>query len=106
MASSTSTSTLPYPEPRTDAEREANFNWSSRNIVGAVWDTTPRRWWIPVGLEYANDPHNPLPQYRPPFFGGTRDYVDDEDGWAEIRNSTRKYRARRRRSPRPVITDY
>lgn len=95
---------LPYPNPRNDIEREANFMWSSRRIVGAVWDKTPRKWWIPVGLEYANDPLNPLPPYLPPFFGGTREYVDDDDGWTEVRNSTRKYRSRRR-ARRTYITD-
>ena len=50
MASSTINS-LPYPTPRNDIERNANFEFSSRGIVGAVWDNAPRKWWIPVGLE-------------------------------------------------------
>lgn len=97
MASSTTTTTLPYPNPRTDVERNANYIHSCKNIVGAVWDTTPRRWWIPVGLEYANDPQNPLTNYRSPFFGGDVNYDDDDErGWTDVRNSSRRYRTYRR----------
>lgn len=105
-SSSPAASSLPYPAPRNDVERAVNFQWSSKNIVGAVWQPTPRAWWIPVGLEWANDPRNPLPAYRPPFFGGTREYLDDDDGWTEVHNSSRKYRdRRRRRSRRTYITE-
>lgn len=93
---------LPYPTPRTPAERDANFAYSSKFIVGAVYDPTPRRWYIPVGLEYANDPANPLPGYRCVFFGAHTDYVDDDHGWVEVRNSSRKYRNRRRVRRAPV----
>jgi hypothetical protein len=95
MASSTAID-LPYPSPRNDRERSANFEYSSRNIVGAVWDNTPRRWYIPVGLEYANDPKNPLPNYRSPFFGAAHEYADDEHGWTEVRHSRRRRRTHRR----------
>jgi hypothetical protein len=90
-------STLPYPNPRNATERAANFEASSKNIVGAVFVKNPRAWYIPVGLEYANDPRNPLPNYRPPFFGGTREYKNDEEGWTEVRNSRRRRRNRSRR---------
>jgi hypothetical protein len=89
---------LPYPNPRSDRERAVNFEFTSRNIVGAVWDHTPRRWYIPVGLEFANDPKNPLPGYLPPFFGAAHEYVDDDHGWIEVRHSRRR-RARRNRYP-------
>ncbi len=89
---------LPYPNARSDRERAVNFEFSSRNIVGAVWDHTPRRWYIPIGLEYANDPQNPLPNYRSPFFGAQHEWADDDHGWTEVRHSRRR-RARRNRSP-------
>ncbi len=94
MASSTINS-LPYPTPRNDIERNANFEFSSRGIVGAVWDNTPRKWWIPVGLEWANDPRNPVPAYLPPFFGAAKEWEDDEHGWTYVRHSRRRRRARR-----------
>ncbi len=83
---------LPYPHPVNNLERDANFAYSSTKIVGAVWDNTPRRWWIPAGLEYAHDPSNPLPNYRPPFFGALYDYDDDDHGWIEVHTSSRRYR--------------
>lgn len=98
-------STLPYPNPRNPIERAANFASSSKNIVGAVFDTTPRKWWIPVGLEYANDPRNPLPNYRPPFFGGTREYENDDEGWTEVRNSRRRAASAARRRRRITMSD-
>jgi hypothetical protein len=95
MASSTNNS-LPYPSPRNEIERQANFEFSSRGIVGAVWDKTPSRWWIPRGLEWANDPANPLPAYLPPFFGAKKEYANDDEGWTQVsRKRKRSRRARR-----------
>lgn len=91
---------LPYPDPVNDIQRKANHIASCKNIVGAVWDTTPRRWWIPPGLEYANDPANPLPNYRSPFFGADREYDNDDEGWTYVSTSRRRRINRRRRQLR------
>ncbi len=91
---------LPYPYPKSPYERKANHIASCKNIVGAVWDTTPRRWWIPPGLEYANDPANPLPNYRSPFFGADREYDNDDEGWTYVSTSRRRRINRRRRQLR------
>ncbi len=102
--------TLPFPTPRNDDERKSNFLASSRNIVGAVWDTTQTQWWIPKGLEWANDPKNPQRAYLPPFFGGTKLWENDDQGWVEVasrRKLKRHSRAdRKRRGLVPMREDY
>jgi hypothetical protein len=96
--------TLPFPSPRTDEQRQANFLASSRGIVGAVWDTRQTAWWIPKGLEWANDPKNPLPGYRSPFFGGTKLWENDDQGWVEVvSRRTLKRRARADRKRRGIL---
>lgn len=52
-----------------------------RTIVGAAWIQNPAPWWVPVGLEKTQGPNATVPAYRNVFFGGTRDYKDDEDGF-------------------------
>jgi hypothetical protein len=89
-------STLPYPSPRNADERHANFIASSRPIVGASWDLRPRSWWIPTGLEWANDPKNPLPAYLPPFFGAQKEWANDDQGWTHVSHHRKKKNYRRR----------
>lgn len=93
-----------YENPKNDDEREANFLASSRAVVGAVWAKTDGRWWIPVGLEWANDPENPLPAYLPPFFGAEREY-GPEEGWQIVRHSTRRRSPRRNRRKAKQMED-
>ncbi len=102
--SNTNTVSLPFSSPRNDEERQANFLASSRGIVGAVWDNSRPQWWIPRGLEWANDPKNPLPAYLPPFFGGTKLWENDDQGWTEVvSRRTLKRRARADRKRRGLI---
>lgn len=51
-----------------------------RAVVGANWVANPGPWWVPPGLEKTQGPNANPPTYRNVFFGGTRDYKDDEDG--------------------------
>lgn len=83
--------------PKNDVEREHNFIVSSKGIVGAVWVKNPAPWWIPRGLEWANDPANPLPGYLPPFFGAERAY-GPEEGWQTVRTTRRRPRRNRRKA--------
>jgi hypothetical protein len=110
-----------YPSPRHTAEeaKDAASRFQSElellcdyyratsprpAIVGAVWVDRPSSM-IPVGLEGSNDPKNPPPAYRSPFFGGTRDYVDDEDGFITVRHN--KHRNRRvRRAQAAEMMDF
>jgi hypothetical protein len=85
--------------PKNDEERQHNFLISSKSIVGAVWVKNPGPWWIPPGLEYANDPANPLPNYLSPFFGADREY-GPEEGWQTVRHSNRSRPRRSRRKTR------
>jgi hypothetical protein len=95
---------LPFETPRNPDERNANFLATSRTVVGAVWDTHSTHWWIPRGLEWANDPKNPLPPYLPPFFGGTKLWTNDDDGWTEVTSRrTLKRRARAERKRRGLV---
>jgi hypothetical protein len=89
--------------PRNEMEREHNFMVSSKGIVGAVWVKNPAPWWIPRGLEWANDPQNPLPSYLPPFFGADREY-GPEEGWQTVRSTVRR-RPRRNRRKNKVMDD-
>ena len=89
--------TLPYATPRNDDERAANFYASSRNVVGANWDHRQHTWWIPTGLEWANDPKNPLPAYIPPTFGAEKEWANDEQGWTHVSYSQKKKSYRKRR---------
>jgi hypothetical protein len=91
---------IPYENPVNDLQRKANYKASCQRVVGAVWDSTPRTWWIPVGLEYANDPANPLPQYKSPFFGADREYENEDEGWTYVSTSRRRRINRRRRQVR------
>lgn len=84
-----------HENPKNDVEREENFQSSSRAVVGAAWVKNPSPWWIPVGLEWANDPSNPLPAYLPPFFGAEREY-GPEEGWQIVRHRRRPRRNRRK----------
>lgn len=98
MASTKNTSyTLPYPNPRNADERKMNFLSSSVGIVGAVWDMRPTTWWIPRGLEWSNDPKNPVPAYRSPFFGAAKEWETDGQGWTHVTHhrKTKNYRKRR-----------
>jgi len=83
--------------PKNAMEMEHNFMVSSKGIVGAVWVKNPAPWWIPRGLEWANDPENPLPPYLPPFFGAEREY-GPEEGWQTVRTTRRRPRRNRRKA--------
>ena len=83
--------------PKNQAELEHNFMLSSKSIPGAVWVKNPAPWWIPRGLEWANDPANPLPPYVPPFFGADREY-GPEEGWQVVRSTRRRPRRNRRKA--------
>lgn len=96
--------TLPFPNPRTDEQRQSNFIASSASIVGAVWDTRHTAWWIPRGLERFNDPKNPLPGYRSPFFGAEKEWENDDQGWTTVSHKRSKA-VRRRRARRLVMED-
>lgn len=91
--------------PVTPADREHNFKVSSMKIVGAVYVKNPGPWWIPPGLE---DTHDAPSHYRPVFFGGTREYTNDEEGWIEVNNSKRSERRRHRKQKRydDIIQQY
>ena len=93
-----------HENPKNDFEREENFQSSSRAVVGAVWVKNPAAWWIPRGLEWANDPANPLPPYLPPFFGADREYGPDE-GWQTVRHTTRRRPRRNRRKAKQMEED-
>ena len=72
-----------------------NFNKQTeeakpRGVVGAVWVQNPAPWWVPVGLEKTQGPNAKETGYRTVFFGGTREYKDDEDGF-QVYHS-RRYR--------------
>lgn len=73
-----------------------------RTTIGAAWIQNPVPWWVPVGLEKTQGPNATVPAYRNIFFGGKRDYKDDEDGW-QIYHSRgylkRLKRANRGRNP-------
>jgi hypothetical protein len=61
-----------------------------RVIVGAVWDPSPRRWWVPPGLEQTHD----LPiSYRTVHFGADREY-GPEEGWQRYSSRRQKQAAR------------
>ena len=66
--------------------------------IGQVYVTNPRPWWIPVGLESTHDKPS---GYRPVFFGGDREFIDDEDGWSVVRNGRRRHR--RAHKPRKMM---
>lgn len=97
-------SLMVFENPKNDIERQANFDASSRAVVGAVWAKDTGRWWIPRGLEYANDPANPLPSYLPPFFGADRVY-GPEEGWQTVRHTTRRRSPRRNRRKTKQMDD-
>ncbi len=106
MASNNKTTAMkmPFETPRNAEERHAKFRASSRGVVGAVWDTRHTTWWIPPGLEWANDPKNPLPAYLPPFFGGTKLWENDDEGWTEaVSRRTLKRRSRAERKRRGIV---
>lgn len=69
-----------------------------RTVVGANWVANPGPWWVPPGLEKTQGPNANMPAYRTVFFGGTRDYKDDEDGF-QVYHS-RGYRKWQRRANR------
>lgn len=86
-------SLMVYENPKNDVERQANFESSSRAVVGAVWVKDSGRWWVPPGLEHTHD----LPfTYQPPFFGAEREY-GPEEGWQTVRNTHSRSRSRRSR---------
>lgn len=73
-----------------------------REIVGMVYVKNPGPWWVPPGLESTQGPGAKPVYYRSPFFGGTREYMNDEDGW-QTPISRRQRRLARRRNQ--VIDD-
>lgn len=60
-------------------------------IVGATWLRTPPLTY-PAGLHETQAPGAHPPTYRTVFFGATRDYVDDEDGWQTVHYTSKKGR--------------
>jgi hypothetical protein len=73
-----------------DELKRAYFLHSSEKIIGASWDLHQTRWWIPVGLEKFNDPANPPPSYASPFFGASRAWKNEEEGWQVISYKKKK----------------
>ncbi len=72
--------------------------------VGQVYVQNPGPWWVPPGLESTQGPGAKPIYYRNVFFGGDRDYVDDEDGWVTYRFG-RRNRNRSRKPRRMMIVD-
>ena len=81
-----------YNNTMDELKREI-FLHSSEKIIGASWDLRETRWWIPVGLERFNDPANPPPSYASPFFGASRAWKNEDEGWQVT--SYRKRKAKR-----------
>ena len=78
-----------------------NSSSAPRTVVGQVYINLSRPWWVPAGLESTQGPGAKPVYYSSPFFGGDREYIDDEDGWTVVRNGRR--RNRRSHKPRKMM---
>jgi len=90
---------MPSSTKLNDNDRELNFAVSSRNVMGATRDSLGHAWWIPSGLQWSNDPKNPPPAYKSPFFGAQKAWENDDQGWTVVSYSHKKKNRARRVNP-------